>query len=135
MAESLNDAVFARREHTVGVAATCEVQAVTPSPRMNWEAVRDRLVSLAEKVVTGRPVHVLELVSGEETRATLMLADEEEIRAADVRGWMAEACNVPVENVTVTKFVGTHAVFGVLADELQDQDERGLNGWWRDAGG
>lgn len=109
MAESLNDAVFARRENSVGVAVTCEVQAVNTSPRMNWEPVRDHLVSLAEEVVTGRTVHVLELVVGEETTATLMLADEEEIRAADVRGWMAEACNVPVEHVTVTKFVGTHA--------------------------
>jgi hypothetical protein len=133
MAESLNDAVFTRRERTVGVAVTCEVQAVNTSPRVNCEAVRDRLVSLAEKVVTGRPVHVLELVSGEGTTATLMLADEAEIRAADVRGWMAEACNVPVEQVTITKFLGTHAVFGVLADELEDHEPR-VNGWWRDAG-
>lgn len=134
MAESLNDAIFTCREQTVGVAVTCEVQAVNTSPRVNWEAARDRLVSLAEKVVTGRPVHVLELVSGEETTTTLMLADEAEIRAADVRGWMAEACNVPVEQVTITKFVGTHAVFGVLADELEDQDEGRVDGWWRDAG-
>ena len=135
MTESLNDAVFARREHTVGVAVTCELQAVNTSPRVNWKSVRDRVVSLAEKVVTGRPVHVSQLVSGEETTATLMLADEEEIRAADVRGWMAEACNVPVEQVTITKFLGTHAVFGVLADELEDEDEGRVNGSWRDAGG
>jgi hypothetical protein len=131
MAESLNDAVFTRREHTLGVAVMCEVHAVNASPRADWELVRDRLVSLAEKVVTGRPVHVLELVLGEETTATLMVADEEEIRAADVCGCMAKACNVSGEQVTVTKFVGTHAMSGVLADELEDQDER-LNGWWRD---
>jgi hypothetical protein len=99
MADSLNDAVFTRREHAVGVAVTCVVQAVNTSPRVSWEPVRDRLVSLAEKVVTGRPVHVLGLAFGEDTTATLMLADEEKIRAADVRGWMAEACNVPVEQV------------------------------------
>lgn len=132
MAESLNDAVFTRREHTVGVAVTCEVQAVSTSPCVDWEPVRDRLVSLAEKVVTGRPVHVLQLVLGEKTTATLMLADEEQVRAADVCGWMADACNVPGEQVIVTKFVGTHAVFGVLVDELEDQDERRLDGWWRD---
>jgi hypothetical protein len=132
MAESLNDAVFANRERTMGVAVMCEVQAVNTSPRLNSEVVRERLVSLAEKVVTGRPVHVLELVLGDETTAALMLADEEQIRAADVRGCMAEACNVPVAQVTVTKFLGTHAIFGVLVDESEDQDETGLNGWWRD---
>src|SRR5215213_2856209 len=82
MAESLNDAVFTRREDSVGVAVMCEVQAVNTSERVTWEPVRDRLVSLAEKVVTGRPVHVLELVLGEKTSATLMVADGEEIRAA-----------------------------------------------------
>ena len=82
MAESLNDAVFTRREDSVGVAVMCEVQAVNTSERVAWEPVRDRLVSLAEKVVTGRPVHVLELVLGEKTSATLMVADGEEIRAA-----------------------------------------------------
>src|SRR5438045_204683 len=127
MAESLNDAVFARRQHTVGVAVTCEVQAVNTSPPVNGQQVRDRLVSLAEKVVTGRPVHVLDLVLGEETTAALMLADEGQIRAADVRAWMAEACNVPVAQVTVTKFVSIHAVFGVLVEESEDQDD-GLNG-------
>jgi hypothetical protein len=132
MAESLNDAVFTRREHTIGVAVMCEVHAVNTSPGVDWELVRDRLVSLAEKVVTGRPVHVLKLVLREETTATLMVADEEEIRAADVCQWMAEACNVPREQVTVTKFVGTHAVFGVMADELEDPDERRLDGWRRD---
>ena len=115
----------------MGVAVTCEVQAVKTSPRVNWELVRDRLVSLAEKVVTGRPVHVLQLALGEETTATLMLADEEKICAADVRGCMARACDVPVEQVTVTKFVGTHAVFGVLMDDPEDEDETGLDGWWR----
>ena len=57
-----------------------------------------------------------------------MLADEEKIRASDVRGWMANTCNVPVEHVTVTRFVATHAVVGVLADELEDRDEGDLDG-------
>jgi hypothetical protein len=134
MAESLNDAVFTCREDTVGVAVTCEVQAVKPSPRVKSEAVQDRLVSLAEAVVTGRPVHVLEVVLGREATATLMLADEQEIRAADVRRWMAEACDVPVEQVTVRKFVGVHAVIGVLADELDNDGEARMDGWWRAAG-
>jgi hypothetical protein len=132
MAESLNDAVFTCRENTIGVAVTCEVRAVDTSPHIDGQSVRDRLVSLAEKVVTGRPVHVLELVLGEETTATLMLGDEEEVRAADIRGWMAEACNVPSEHVTVTKFVGTYPVIGVLADEDEDEFEDDLNGSWRD---
>jgi hypothetical protein len=135
MAESLNDAVFACQDHTIGVAVVCTVEAVEPSPRVTSESVRDRLVSLAENVVTGRPVHVLELILAEEARATLMLADEEQVRAADARAWMADACDVPLERVTVTRFVGTHAVFGVLADELEDADEQRLDGWWRDAGG
>lgn len=112
---------------------TCEVQAVTTSSRVNSEAVQDSLVSLPERLVTGRPVHVLELVVGEKTMATLMLADEQEIRAADVRRWMAEACEVPAEQVTVTKFVGVHAVIGQLAGELDDDEERRLDDWWRDA--
>jgi hypothetical protein len=45
---------------------------------------------------------------------------------------MAKACNVPVEQVTVTKFVGAHAVFGSLIEEEFGPDR---NGWWRDAGG
>ena len=50
-----------------------------------------------------------------------------------VRRSMAEACEVPVEQVTVTKFVGVHAVIGQLAGELDDDEERRLDGWWRDA--
>ena len=133
MAESFNDAVFTRQEHTIGIAVTCEVQAVTASSRVNSKSVQDSLVKLAEKLVTGRPVHVLALVMGEETTATLMLADEQEIRAADVRRWMAEACKVPAEQVTVTKFVGVHAVIGQLAGDSDDDEERRLDGWCRDA--
>jgi hypothetical protein len=130
MGESLNDAVFGLVERTIGVAVVCEVRVVGTSPSLDQEAVGRRFVLLAEKGVGGRPVQVVELVLGETTTATFLLADEEEIRAADVRGWMAEACGVPVERVTVKRFVGTRALIGASEDEEEDLPD--LNGWWRD---